>query len=102
MASASAWCVHGFFGLNAFLLGFPFSQRATCCIAQLVTCVNEPLNFRLSRAHSLFKALQVLAPGFSIAVLLRDTCAAREATRSRPFLVVRSGTSFTAWRICSR
>ncbi|UVD31880.1 hypothetical protein [Klebsiella phage GZ7] len=55
-------CVHGFFGLNALLLGFPFGQRLTCRIAQLVTCVNEPLNFRLSRAHSLFKALQVLAP----------------------------------------
>nr|DAR36156.1 MAG TPA: hypothetical protein [Caudoviricetes sp.] len=55
-------CVHGFFGLNAFLLRLPFSQRLTCRIAQLVTCVNEPLNFRLSRAHSLFKALQVLAP----------------------------------------
>ncbi|MGQ7149543.1 host nuclease inhibitor GamL [Escherichia coli] len=49
-----------------------------------------------------FRRFRYSRPGFSIAVLLRDTCAAREATRSRPFFVDRSGTSFTAWRICSR
>jgi hypothetical protein len=69
-------CVHGFFGLNAFLLGFPFSQRRRVA-SRSSSCVNEPLNFRLSRAHSLFKRFRYSRPALSIAVLLRDTCAAR-------------------------
>ncbi len=52
--------VHGFFSLNAFLLGFPFGEWAAGRIAQLVAGINESLNFGLSRTHSLFQALQVL------------------------------------------
>ncbi|HFD8478285.1 TPA: hypothetical protein ACF6J0_001613 [Escherichia coli] len=52
--------VHGFFSLNAFLLGFPFGEWAAGRIAQLVAGINESLNFGLSRTHSLFQALQVI------------------------------------------
>jgi hypothetical protein len=55
-------CVHGFFGLNAFLLGFPFSQRATCRIAQLVTCVNEPLNFASAGRTASLRRFRSRAP----------------------------------------
>ncbi len=34
-------CVHGFFGLNPFLLGFPFSQRATHFIFQRIEALTD-------------------------------------------------------------
>lgn len=33
--------VHGFFGLNAFLFGFPFSQRATHFIFQRIETLTD-------------------------------------------------------------
>ena len=34
-------CVHGFFGLNAFLLGLPFGQRATHFIFQRIETLTD-------------------------------------------------------------
>jgi hypothetical protein len=59
--------VHGFFSLNAFLLGFPFGEWAAGGITQLVAGINER-NFGLSGRTASFRRFRYSRPGFSIAV----------------------------------
>jgi hypothetical protein len=88
--------VHGFFGLNAFLLGFPFSQRAAHFIFQRIeTLTDNAAAFvdllwqRLQLSDQVFTC--VVDVGFRARDLVSHGCDSVTA-----FLVVTSGTRLRA------
>ena len=88
--------VHGFFGLNAFLLGFPFITGLKDCVTNGIAFSGENSQFLFSGLNRLFQSLEVFTTG------LLNSCFAGANHASKAANTVAAFFSGNVWNFFSQ